>query len=544
MRQFGAEQVRSEGRCRRPARSASRLLDAARYTVIPPSGTFRDLIAELDFIVGELGCRILMLLPIHPTPDHLRPHGPVRQPVCRLELPERRPGPGRFRPQGDADRAVRRAGGRRPPPQRPGLPRHRHQPHRLGRQPAHQPPGMARRAPPRAASRCPGAWGVQWEDLTKLDYRHRELWQFMAEVFLTWCRRGVDGFRCDAGYMVPHAAWKYIVARVREQFPDTTFLLEGLGGKISVTRQLLNTANLNWAYSELFQNYDRSQIEHYLPEAIDISATDGLTVHFAETHDNLRLAATLPRLCPHAHRAVRPRLPSGRLRVRQRGGVARRREDQRARGRAPELGRAGQPGGGDPPPDAAAQAAPGLSRPDGGDASIEQGGGNQLVILRRHRPTGQAAARARQPRPRPGRRTAAWNPEAAGLRQRTYTDLLTGRAGRRCESPAGCSPARWRPARCSASARTRPTSTLLQAAPADPFAVPPRVEHQRLRAKALQVVTFYRGTQDIGDVDPDRAAARAEQRPGRLLRRSSTRAGAGTPGRHLAVAAGPRGARS
>jgi hypothetical protein len=39
----------------------------------------------------------------------------------------------------------------------------------------------------------------------------------------------------------------------------------------------------NWAYSELFQNYDRAQIQKYLPGAIDISATDGLTIHFAET---------------------------------------------------------------------------------------------------------------------------------------------------------------------------------------------------------------------------------------------------------------------
>jgi starch synthase (maltosyl-transferring) len=159
---------------------------------------------------------------------------------------------------------------------------------------------------PEGRIEVPGAWGVQWEDLTKLDYRHQELWRFMAEVFLTWCRRGVDGFRCDAGYMVPHPAWRYIVARVREQFPDTTFLLEGLGGKISVTRQLLNTANLNWAYSELFQNYDRSQIENYLPEAIAISAADGLTVHFAETHDNPRLAATGPTPGPAcARRSVR-----------------------------------------------------------------------------------------------------------------------------------------------------------------------------------------------------------------------------------------------
>ena len=144
---------------------------------------------------------------------------------------------------------------------------------------------------PEGKIEVPGAWGVDWEDLTKLDYRQKDLWKYMADVFLTWCNRGVDGFRCDAGYMIPVMAWKYMIAKVRDQYPDTTFLLEGLGGKISVTRDLLNTANLNWAYSELFQNYERGQIENYLPEAIDISNSDGITVNFAETHDNPRLAA-------------------------------------------------------------------------------------------------------------------------------------------------------------------------------------------------------------------------------------------------------------
>jgi predicted glycogen debranching enzyme len=104
----------------------------------------------------------------------------------------------------------------------------------------------------------------------------------------------VDGFRCDAGYMIPAEAWRYIIARVKAQYPDTIFFLEGLGGKISVTRDLLNRANFNWAYSELFQNYDRGQVDHYLSEAMAISASDGVTLHFAETHDNNRLAARSP----------------------------------------------------------------------------------------------------------------------------------------------------------------------------------------------------------------------------------------------------------
>ena len=37
---------------------------------------------------------------------------------------------------------------------------------------------------------CPGAWGVTWEDLVELDHRNPALWEDLAEVFLTWCRRG------------------------------------------------------------------------------------------------------------------------------------------------------------------------------------------------------------------------------------------------------------------------------------------------------------------------------------------------------------------
>ena len=136
----------------------------------------------------------------------------------------------------------------------------------------------------------PGAWGVKWADLVELDYSNAGLRAYMAEVFLFWCRIGVDGFRCDAGYMIPAETWEYIVARVREEYPDTIFFLEGLGGELKVTDRLLGEANLDWAYSELFQTYDRGQFEWYLPGAIERSERLGTLVHFAETHDNDRLA--------------------------------------------------------------------------------------------------------------------------------------------------------------------------------------------------------------------------------------------------------------
>jgi len=267
-----------------------RSLDKNGYTVIPPSGTFRDLTGELDFIIGELGCRIIQLLPIHPTPTTYARMGRFGSPYAALSFTAVDPALAEFDPRAtpleqfteliDAiherhamifiDIAINHTGWAA------GL--HETHPQWLVRDPDGQ-------------IEMPGAWGVVWADLTTLDYSRKDLWQYMADVFITWCRRGVDGFRCDAGYMIPVSAWKYIVAAVRDQYPDTIFLLEGLGGKISVTRDILNKANFNWSYSELFQNYDRSQIENYLPGANEISVSDGITVHFAETHDNIRLAA-------------------------------------------------------------------------------------------------------------------------------------------------------------------------------------------------------------------------------------------------------------
>src|SRR5258706_5764960 len=137
----------------------------------------------------------------------------------------------------------------------------------------------------------PGAWGVTWEDLVELKHQNVELWDKLAEMFLTWCRRGVDGFRCDAGYKVPVAAWQYIVARVQQEHPETIFLLEGLGGAWETTEALFTEGGMQWAYSELFQNYSGPEVAGYLEKNLNPEHRPGLLVHYSETHDNERLAA-------------------------------------------------------------------------------------------------------------------------------------------------------------------------------------------------------------------------------------------------------------
>ncbi len=132
---------------------------------------------------------------------------------------------------------------------------------------------------------------MTWGDLVELNpSQSSTLWDELADAFLTWCRRGVDGFRCDAGYKVPVQVWQYIQARVRQEFPEALFLLEGLGGPLEATEALLTEGGMQWAYSELFQNLTGPDVARYLDYSIRQSEKVGLYVHYSETHDNDRLA--------------------------------------------------------------------------------------------------------------------------------------------------------------------------------------------------------------------------------------------------------------
>jgi predicted glycogen debranching enzyme len=265
-------------------------LDAAHYTVIPSSGKIRDLIKELPFIINTLGCRILHLLPVNPTPTTYARFGRFGSPYAAQDLTAIDPAIVEFdkRTTGidqfcELTYATHARGGR---VFIDVVINHTGWGARL--QETH-PEWYLRDKLGDFAS--PGAWGTTWHDLVELDHRNVALWEDLAEMFLTWCRRGVDGFRCDAGYKVPLRAWRYITARVLEEFPETIFLLEGLGGSWETTETLLTDGAMQWAYSELFQNYSGIEIASYLEYALRQSQRVGLYVHYSETHDNTRLAA-------------------------------------------------------------------------------------------------------------------------------------------------------------------------------------------------------------------------------------------------------------
>jgi len=264
-------------------------LDGKNFTVIPPSGKLRDLTRQLPHIVQTLGCRIIHLLPVHPTPTTYARFGRFGSPYAALDLTAVDPALVEFdkRTTGvDQFCELTRAA------------------HSLGARifidivinhtgwgstlQENHPEFFLKTAAGEFAS--PGAWGTVWEDLVELEQDDVMLWDTIADSLLVWCQRGVDGFRCDAGYKIPVPAWQYIIARVQDIFPETIFLLEGLGGSWEATEALLTEGGMQWAYSELFQNYSGRDVAWYLDYANRQSGRAGSYVHYSETHDNDRLA--------------------------------------------------------------------------------------------------------------------------------------------------------------------------------------------------------------------------------------------------------------
>ncbi len=264
-------------------------LEALGYATLPPSGKFRDLTKQLPHIVNKLGCKIIHLLPVHPTPTTYARFGRFGSPYASLDLTAVDPALVEFdkRTTGiDQFCELTYAA------------------HSLGARvfidivinhtgwgstlQENHPEFFLKK--PDGEFESPGAWGTVWEDLVELEQHDVKLWDVIADSLITWCQRGVDGFRCDAGYKIPAPAWQYIVARVQEEFPETIFLLEGLGGSWEATELLLTEGGMQWAYSELFQNYSGKEVAWYLDYSNRQNERIGSYVHYSETHDNSRLA--------------------------------------------------------------------------------------------------------------------------------------------------------------------------------------------------------------------------------------------------------------
>jgi hypothetical protein len=178
VRQFGASLHRSP---RSDAvREKERELDRLGYTVVPPSGTFRDLIRNLDAILRGMRFRILQLLPVHPTPVTYGRMGRYGSAFAALDFLSVDPALAEFdkraTPLDQFRELVDAVHGRSGflfmdlPANHTGW---------AATLQTHHPDWYRRKADGEFVS--PGAWGVTWDDLVELDYRDPCLRAYMAD---------------------------------------------------------------------------------------------------------------------------------------------------------------------------------------------------------------------------------------------------------------------------------------------------------------------------------------------------------------------------
>ncbi len=84
--------------------------------------------------------------------------------------------------------------------------------------------------PAKASGNCfsPHPGINDWYDTVKLNYCdfHTATWDKMYGILRFWAGKGVDGFRCDMVELVPPAFFQWVIRRIRQDFPDLTFIAE------------------------------------------------------------------------------------------------------------------------------------------------------------------------------------------------------------------------------------------------------------------------------------------------------------------------------
>ena len=84
--------------------------------------------------------------------------------------------------------------------------------------------------PAKASGNCfsPAPAATDWYETIKLNYCdfHTKTWDKMYAIVRYWALKGVDGFRCDMVELVPPAFMKWLIARIKGEFPHVQFIAE------------------------------------------------------------------------------------------------------------------------------------------------------------------------------------------------------------------------------------------------------------------------------------------------------------------------------
>ena len=84
--------------------------------------------------------------------------------------------------------------------------------------------------PAKASGNCfsPAPAVTDWYETVKLNYCdfHTGTWDKMLDIVRFWASKGVDGFRCDMVELVPPQFMRWLIATIKEDYPDLLFVAE------------------------------------------------------------------------------------------------------------------------------------------------------------------------------------------------------------------------------------------------------------------------------------------------------------------------------
>src|SRR5690606_10048904 len=100
----------------------------------------------------------------------------------------------------------------------------------------------------------------KYQDIYPFDFetdQWRELWEELKSIFLYWCEQGVRVFRVDNPHTKPFPFWEWVLAQVKQQYPDAIFLSEAF----TRPRVLYRLAKLGFSQSYNYFAWRRTKHE-------------------------------------------------------------------------------------------------------------------------------------------------------------------------------------------------------------------------------------------------------------------------------------------
>lgn len=120
-------------------------------------------------------------------------------------------------------------------------------------------------------------------------------WQKLLDIILYWCKKGVDGFRCDMAEMVPPEFWEWLIPCVKTHFPAVIFIAEIY--KPELYERYIDKGCFDYLYDKV-RLYDtltallrgQSNADNLTASAESVDKYPERLLNFLENHDEERLA--------------------------------------------------------------------------------------------------------------------------------------------------------------------------------------------------------------------------------------------------------------